>query len=80
MNSISNLPDREILALTELRMEPKADRRLSKLLEQQQAGSLSDLERAELASLIRSYEMGLLRQSQALAEAVRRALIPPLTP
>ncbi len=78
LRAITRLPDSEVLALTELRMEPEADRRLSELLDRQQAGELSDLERAELAALMRSYEMGLLRQSQALAEAVRRGLIPPL--
>lgn len=61
-------------------MEPEADRRLSDLLKEQQAGTLNDLDRAELAALMRTYELGLLRQSQALAEAVRRELIPPLTP
>lgn len=80
LKGISKLPDREILALTELRMEPEADRRLSERLEEQQAGTLSDLERAELASLMKGYELGLLRQSQALAEGVRRGLIAPLTP
>lgn len=80
LKGISKLPDREILALTELRMEPEADRRLSGLLEEQQAGTLSDLERAELAALMKGYELGLLRQSQALAEAVRRGLMAPLTP
>jgi hypothetical protein len=80
LKGISKLPDPEILTLTELRMVPEADRRLSQLLEEQQAGTLSDLERAELASLMKAYELGLLRQSQALAEAVRRGLIPPLTP
>jgi hypothetical protein len=80
LKGISKLPDPEILTLTELRMAPEADRRLSQLLEEQQAGTLSDLERAELASLMKAYELGLLRQSQALAEAVRRGLIPPLTP
>ena len=80
LKAISKLSDREILALTELRMEPEADRRLSELLDQQQAGELTDLERAELAALMRSYEMGLMRQSQALAEAVERKLIPPLQP
>ncbi len=78
LRAIAKLSDREVLALTELRMEPEADRRLSELLDRQQAGELSDLERAELAALMRSYEMGLLRQSQASAEAVRRGLIPPL--
>jgi hypothetical protein len=80
LRAIAKLTDREVLALTELRMEPEADRRLSELLDCQQAGELSDLERAELAALMRTYEMGLLRQSQALAEAVRRGLIPPLEP
>lgn len=77
---ISKLPDHEVLTLTNLRMDPEADSRLSVLLGQQQAGSLSDLERVELAALMRTYELGLLRQSHALAEAVRRGLIPPLTP
>jgi len=69
-----------VLTLTELRMEPAADRRLSDLLDRQQTGELTDVEQAELAALMRIYEMGLLRQSQALAEAVRRGLIPPLQP
>ncbi len=78
--AIAKLSDGEVLALTELRMEPEADRRLSELLDRQQAGELSDLERAELAALMRTYEIGILRQSQALAEAVQRGLIPPLQP
>ena len=79
LEGISRLPDKAVLALTELRMEPDADRRLSALLDRQQAGELGDLERAELAALVRSYEMGLLRLSQALAEAVLRGLIPPIS-
>ena len=78
LRSISRLPDEEIVALTNLRMEPGADRRLSLLLERQQAGELTEVERAELAALMRDYEIGLLRQSQAMAEAVRRGLQPPL--
>jgi CopG antitoxin of type II toxin-antitoxin system len=80
LKDISKLADREILALTELRMDPEADRRLSGLLQEQQAGTLSHLESAELAALMKGYELGLLRQSQALAEAVRRGLMAPLTP
>ncbi|NOT54730.1 MAG: hypothetical protein HOP18_09020 [Deltaproteobacteria bacterium] len=78
LRNIANLSDREVLALTELRMAPEADHRLSELLDRQQAGELTDLEGAELAALMRTYEIGLLRQSQALAEAVHRGLIPPL--
>jgi hypothetical protein len=80
LRSITKLPDSDVLALTKLRMEPQADRRLSELLDRKQAGELTDVEQAELAALMRNYEMGLLRQSQALAEAVRRGLIPPLQP
>jgi hypothetical protein len=80
LRGMSKLPDDEIVALTELRMEREADIRLSALLDRQQAGELADLERAELAALMRAYEMGLLRQSQALAEAVSRGLRPPLDP
>ncbi len=80
LNGIAKLSDREVLALTKLRMEPKADRRLSELLDQQQAGELNDRAGAELAALMRIYEINLLRQSQALAEAVERKLIPPLEP
>lgn len=80
LRAISKLPNEEIVALTELRMENETDRRLSELLEHQQAAELTDLERAELAALMRAYEMGLLRQSQALVEAVNRGLRPPLEP
>jgi hypothetical protein len=80
LRNIAKLSDSEVLALTELRMEPEADHRLSELLDHQQAGELTDLEHAELAALMRTYEIGLLRQSQALAEAVHRGLIPPLQP
>lgn len=78
LRDIANLSDREVLDLTELCMAPEADHRLSELLARQQAGELTDLEGAELAALMRTYEIGLLRQSQALAEAVHRGLIPPL--
>ncbi len=80
LRNIAKLSDREVLTLTELRLAPEVDRRLSELLGRQQAKELTDLEQAELAALMRMYEMGLLRQSQALAEAVKRGLIPPLQP
>ena len=80
LRAVAKLSDRKVLALTKARMKPDADHRLSKLLDRQQAGKLNDLERAELAALMRAYETGLLRQSEALAEAVRRGLLPPLEP
>jgi hypothetical protein len=77
---VTELADEEILALTELQMEPEQDRRLSRLLEKQQAGLLSDAEGPELLALMQTYQEGLLRKAQVLREAVRRGLRKPLTP
>ena len=76
---IADLTDKEILALTELQLPPAQDRRLSRLLDRQQAGKLADAERAELMTLMQVYQEQLLRKAQALSEAVRRRLIEPLS-
>src|SRR5262249_38729588 len=80
VGQVTELADKEILALTELQMEPQQDRRLSLLLERQQAGELSDTERTELLALMQLYQEGLLRKAQAPHEAVRRGLQKPLEP
>ena len=79
LQPISDLPDVEILALTELQMEPDQDRRLSALLDRQQAGILTETEHPELQMLIGIYQEGLLRKATALNEAVNRSLISPLS-
>jgi hypothetical protein len=76
--SLSELSNEQILALTELEMLPEPDARLSDLLEKQQTDGLTELEQIEHQSLLRVYELGLLRKSQALAEAVKRGLREPL--
>jgi hypothetical protein len=77
---IETLSDAEVLALTALELPPAQDRRLSVLLEEQQAGSLNDPEQSELLTLMQAYQEGLLRKAQALQEAVRRRLCEPLAP
>jgi hypothetical protein len=77
---IETLSDADILALTALELPPAQDRRLSALLNQQQAGSLSDTERGELLTLMQAYQEGLLRKAQALQEAVRHGLREPPAP
>jgi hypothetical protein len=77
---IETLSDADILALTVLELPPAQDRRLSALLDRQQADSLSDTERGELLTLMQAYQEGLLRKAQALQEAVRRGLREPLVP
>src|SRR5438105_3111509 len=51
LQGIAKISDQEVLALTELRLESETDRRLSELLDRKQAGTISDSERVELASL-----------------------------
>lgn len=76
---ISTLSDEEILALTELQMEPEQDARLSILLDHQQAGKLSENEWVELQTLMQIYQEALLRKATALSESVKRGLIEPLS-
>ena len=78
LEPVSALSDEEILALTQLQMEPDRDARLSQLLACQQAGILTETERPQLQFLMQIYQEGLLRKATALSEAVKRGLIPPL--
>lgn len=75
---LSELPDEAVLALADSMMEPTADKRLSTLLDRQQAGRLSEADRSELAQLMQVYQEGLLRKAEGMAEAVHRGLRPPI--
>lgn len=72
---IADLPDEQVLALTELQMEPAQDARLSALLDCQQANLITENERLELQTLMQLYQEGLLRKATALSEAVKRGLV-----
>ncbi len=75
---VSALSDSEVIAQTQLRLQPVQEQRLSELLDRQQSGTIASVELDELQGLIHIYETRLLRQAQALNEAVRRGLIEPL--
>jgi hypothetical protein len=77
---ISELDDAQVIALTQLEMAPDQDDRLSELLYKQQAATLATHEPQELDDLMQVYREGLLRKATALAEAVNRGLMEPLTP
>jgi hypothetical protein len=77
---ITSLSDEEVLTLTELQMPPVQGERLGELLERQREGLLAESERPELLALAQIYEQFWVRQSEALAEAVRRGLRQPLEP
>ncbi len=77
--SVTALPDEEVLALAQARMDARDNAYLSELLEKQQAGNLNEKERVALHSLNQTYLRLWLRQSEALAEAVKRGLRKPLS-
>lgn len=79
LEPVSVLSDEQVLVLTELQMESEQDARLSELLDRQQSGTLNEGDRSELQTLIQVYQEGLLRKATALAEAVKRGLIEPLS-
>jgi pyruvate-formate lyase len=79
LEPISTLSDEQVIALTQLQMEPEQDARLSDLLDRQHSGILTETERKELQTLMQIYQEGLLRKATALSEAVKRGLMEPLS-
>ena len=78
---LGEMSNAEVLALAESQMPWPQDKRMSLLLDkQQQRSGLTETERVELQTLMHVYQEGTLRKAQALAEAVRRGLRPPLDP
>jgi len=77
---VSSLSDDDVLALSKAQMRQEQGRRLSELLEKQREGKLAGSERSELLALMQVYNQLWIRQSEALAEAVRRGLRRPLEP
>jgi hypothetical protein len=77
---VDELPDQEVLALTELQLAPEQQATLSELLVQNREGTLNAEGRRRLDEMMRIYEHGLLRKAQALRVAVQRGLREPLQP
>jgi len=75
-----NWSDEEVLAATDKELSPEDDRRLSELLDRQQAGTMTNAESLELTALMQVYQQRLLRKAEAMSEAVRRGLREPVQP
>jgi hypothetical protein len=80
MRSAADWSNEEVLAASTAQMPAEHDRRLTELLDRQQAGELTGEQRRELAALMDMYQDGLLRKADALREAVRRGMREPLDP
>lgn len=72
---LAGCSDAEVLAVANLRMSKRQATRQSELLYKNQADILTPLERNELEGLTMVYQLGNLRKSQGIAEAVLRGLI-----
>jgi hypothetical protein len=71
---VGELPDAEVLRLSNLQMPTWQSRRLQELLEKQQEGELTAEEPSELGHLLRLNDSALLLKSEAMVEAVHRGL------
>ncbi len=76
--SVADLKDGELLALAKVQMESSQGAQMDELLRQQSAGTISRESQRKLAVMMQVYHQLWLRQSAALAEAVRRGLLPPM--
>lgn len=75
---VALLRDDEVLALTTLQMDESQGRQLNRLLAMQQSGTLKNEDHQSLIALMQIYHQLWLRQAEALAEAVKRCIRPPL--
>jgi hypothetical protein len=78
-NPIAALTDNEVLALFDAKMDQTQNQRLGDLQAKGKATKLTEAERYELLALLHIYQLGQLRKSEALAEAVKRGLLEPLS-
>lgn len=72
---LANCSDEEVLTLANMKMPKEQAERQSELSYKNQADTLTALERNEMESLFYVYQIGNLRKSQGIAEAVLRGLI-----
>jgi hypothetical protein len=77
---VSHLVDSEVVELADLKMDAVQNQRLGELQAKGKNTGLTEAEGYELLVLISIYQMGQLRKSMALAEAVKRGLREPLLP
>lgn len=77
---VSSLPDDEVLKLADMKMDPVENKRLRALQTKGKTTGLTADESNELLLLFKKYQLGQLRKSEALAEAVQRGLRKPLSP
>ena len=79
-SSIPDISDEEVLELANLKMDVVQNQRLGELQTKGKNTGLTAGERYELLILMSLYQIGQLRKSEGLAEAVKRGIKTPLLP
>ena len=79
-SQIADVSDQEVIELANLKMDVVQNQRLGELQAKGKNTGLTAGERYELLILISLYQMGQLRKSEGLAEAVKRGIKIPLSP
>jgi hypothetical protein len=72
---MADCSDDEVLGVANMKMPVAENTRMSKLLSKQNAATITPLERNELEALLFVFQVGNLRKSQGIYEAVQRGLI-----
>ena len=75
---VDSMSDDRVLALANLHFSEEEDDELSDLLALNREGEIDDVGRERLGELMRIYQIGLIRKSQGLCEAVKRGWREPL--
>ncbi|MEH2269616.1 MAG: hypothetical protein V7K68_14465 [Nostoc sp.] len=78
-SEIYHVSDQEVLELANLKMDAAQNERLGELQAKGKNTGLTEVERYELLVLMSIYQIGQLRKSEGLAEAVRRQIKTPLS-
>jgi hypothetical protein len=76
---VSSLSDDQVLELANSKMDEAQNQRLGHLQAKGKVEGLNEAERYELLALMQIYQLGQLRKSEAIAEAVQRGLRLPLS-
>jgi hypothetical protein len=79
-SNIPDISDEEVLELANFKMDVVQNQRLGELQAKGKNTGLTAGERYELLILMSLYQMGQLRKSEGLAEAVKRGIKTPLSP
>ena len=72
---VAGWSDDDVLALANLKLPEAQSERMSELLDRQQAGMITNVEKSELEMYMEIYNNSNLRKSQGIVEAAKRKLI-----